>query len=167
MYKIWALYLDQNCENQEKTVLWRHSVLVCKFYKNKKKIVDISEKFPNTLGFPKMYNNCFGQKNWAGLNILTIPDALLCCINSVFFLNFLTISRFLCLNLLTSSFLIHISMQQLLRQMPTYIEKKHYHVSTSAKSCRYGLCMARRCFISIQWYFRWNISLSLSCRKYR
>ena len=23
-----------------------------------------------------MYNNCFGQKNWAGLNILTIPDAL-------------------------------------------------------------------------------------------
>ena len=61
--------------------------------------------------------------------MLTIPDALLCCINSVFFLNFLTISRYLCLNLLTSSFLIHIGMQQLLRQMPTYIEKKHYHVS--------------------------------------
>ena len=24
-----------------------------------------------------MYNNCFGQKNRAGLNILAIPDALL------------------------------------------------------------------------------------------
>ena len=41
-----------------------------------KKIVDISGKFPNTLRFPKMYNNCFGQKNQAGLNILTIFDAL-------------------------------------------------------------------------------------------
>ena len=41
-----------------------------------KKIVDISEKFSNTLRFPKMYNNCFGQKNRAGFNILTIPDAL-------------------------------------------------------------------------------------------
>ena len=30
--------------------------------KIKKKIVDISGKFPNTLRFPKMYNNCFGQK---------------------------------------------------------------------------------------------------------
>ena len=104
-------------------------VLVCKLYKNQKKIVDIPEKFPNTLRFLKMYKNCFWQKNWAGLNMLTIPQALLCCINSVFFLNFLTISRFLCLNLLTSSFLIHIGMQQLLRQRPTYIEKKHYHVS--------------------------------------
>ena len=33
-----------------------------KIKKKKTKIVDISEKFPNTLRFPKMYNNCFGQK---------------------------------------------------------------------------------------------------------
>ena len=44
--------------------------------KLKKKIVDISETFRNTLRFLKMYNNCFGQKNPAGLNIVTIPNAL-------------------------------------------------------------------------------------------
>ena len=37
-----------------------------------------------------------------------------------------------------SGFLIHVSMQQLLRQLPMYIEKNHYHVDKKVGNVRFA-----------------------------
>ena len=44
--------------------------------KLEKKVVYISQKKPNALKFPKMYNFCFGQKNRAEVKIRTFPAVL-------------------------------------------------------------------------------------------
>ena len=41
--------------------------------KSDKKIGHISQKKPNALKFPKMYNFCIGQKNRAEVKLRTIP----------------------------------------------------------------------------------------------
>ena len=84
--RVWNMNVPQSLERQQskKNCFMMSFFLVCKLYKIGQKVFHISkeakwhisQKKPNALKFPKMYNFCFGQNNRAGVKMWTFSNVL-------------------------------------------------------------------------------------------